>query len=55
MGKITTSAKNGAVESQEMSASIEQQMSAFEELNATSHELQNMSINLRSIVKQFKL
>lgn len=55
MSKITTSAKNGAVESQEMSASIEQQMSAFEELNTTSHELQNMSINLRRIIKQFKL
>lgn len=55
MDKITTSAKNGSEESTEMGASIEQQMSVFEELNATSHELQNMSINLKTIIKQFKL
>lgn len=55
MDKITVSAENGAGESQEMSASIELQMSAFEELNATSHELETMSLNLRNIVKQFKL
>lgn len=55
MDRITTSAKNGAGESMEMGASIEQQMSVFEELNATSHELQNMSINLKTIIMQFKL
>jgi len=55
MKKITSSAKHGAEESQEIGANIEEQMSAFEEISATSEELQNMSINLDKLVNQFKV
>lgn len=55
MNKITSSAKRGADESQEISSNIEEQMSVFEELSSTADELQNMASSLDKLVNQFKV
>lgn len=55
MDKIIFAAKLNSEKAQEITTDIEEQMSEFEEINAISVELENMSVKLTSLVNEFKI